>query len=58
MPKQDFLVNIDGHLVSVRLTVSPRGRFSACIFFIAILALAICGLLFLPGEHWQSKHVA
>jgi hypothetical protein len=51
MPKQDFHVDINDRSVSVRLNVSPRARFYACIFFISFGALAIYGILFLPGKH-------
>jgi hypothetical protein len=54
MTEPDFHVDINDQSVSVRLNVSghsPRGRFYASIFFVAFLALAMCGLLFLPGKH-------
>jgi len=51
MPEPDFHVDINDRSVSVRLNVSPRRRFYASIFFIAILALMICGLLFLSGKN-------
>jgi hypothetical protein len=51
MPKPDFLVDINDQSVSVRLQVSPRARFYAFIFLIATMALAICGLVSLPGKH-------
>lgn len=62
MAEPDFNVEINDQSVSVRLNVSgisPRGRFYACIFFIATLVLAMCGLLLLPGKHggpsmWQD----
>ena len=51
MPEPNFHVDINDGSVSVRLNASPRGRFYASIFFIAVLALMICGLLFLPGKN-------
>jgi len=62
MADHSFQIDIDDRSVTVRLDVSkysPHGRFYACIFFIAFLALGICVLLFLPGKHgspgmWQE----
>lgn len=54
MAGQGFDIDVNNRSVSVRLDVSghaPRARFYACVFFIAIGALAICALLFLPGKH-------
>jgi hypothetical protein len=51
MPKPDFYLDVSDRLVNVRLNASPRGRFYACIFFGALTALAMCGLVFLPGKH-------
>jgi hypothetical protein len=54
MPEQDLDVDVNDLSVSVRLNVSghaPRARFHACILFTAIGAIAISGLLFLPGKH-------
>ena len=51
MPEPDFHVDINDRSVSVRLNVSPRRRFYASIFFIAMLALMVCGLLFLSGKN-------
>lgn len=54
MAEQKFQIDIDDQSVRVRLNVSeysPYGRFYACIFFIALGALGICALLFLPGKH-------
>jgi hypothetical protein len=53
MPEPDIDVDINDQSVSVRLNASgrsPRGRFYACISFIAMWAVLICGLLFLPGK--------
>jgi hypothetical protein len=51
MPDEDLDLDISNRSVSVRLNVSAHKRFYACIFFIAVGVVAICGLLFLPGKH-------
>lgn len=54
MAEPDFHVNFSQNRVSVCLNVSdrsPKTRFYACIFFVGIWVLAVCGLLFLPGKH-------
>jgi hypothetical protein len=54
MAEQKFQIDIDDRSVRVRLNVSefsPHGRFYWCISFIALGALGMCGVLFLPGKH-------
>jgi hypothetical protein len=51
MADQNLQIDIDDQSVSVRLDVSkysPHRRFCVCIFYIALLALAVCVLLFAP----------
>lgn len=54
MANPDFHIEISDQAVSVRLdasTKSPHGRLYALIFHAALVALLMCGLLFLPGKH-------
>ena len=51
MADQNLQIDIDDQSVSVRLNISkysPHRRFYACIFYIALLALGVCVLLFAP----------
>jgi hypothetical protein len=50
MTSETLYVDVTDRSINVRLDVAPRARFYACIFFLAVGAIVICGLLFPPGK--------
>ena len=58
MLKQGFEIVITESSIDVRHDVSsesPRGRFYAGLFFLALMTLLLCGLIFLPGKHGRPN---
>lgn len=54
MPNPDFSLDVTDQAVRVRLDVSRRSpgtRFYGLGFFLAVVVLGICALLFEPGKH-------
>ena len=58
MPDPDFHIDKTDDAIVVRLDVStrsPKTRFWALLFFVAITLLGICALLFFPGKHGRPS---
>jgi hypothetical protein len=58
MPDPDFHIDKTDNAIIVRLDVStrsPRTRFWALLFFVAITVFGMCALLFSPGKHGRPS---